>query len=1446
MLGKIDESLAKQATKHCPRGDDSKKRKSNSHDDANRRPSKKLDTRNGEDMTIVEREAKAMKDLANYIEEVGGKRFTELGCCVEKIDVSKFLFREGRRSQLATFTSRVTKKSDGRYDVNFFCDNRRFRSMADVARFLSLATQKDQSVKKLVTNKKRPSSSRDAEAEKRKLRKELEKFMKLHEKATKALDDFRNEQLEKQYPVDDDVLNEELAEKNSEGVTVTRTTCPAARIPDLEGFPGIPDHCIADLLMVWDFLCTFSRALSLHPIQLDDFVAALTFRPPELDATQQPPVYLAEAHLALLKLLLADVSSDDWWWSILDADEPNEREEGDVATATIDPLMPVIKVDFGALLSVDEDPLLTSSWLQALEEVRSIHVSHGRQIKQAIKTASSIAANRWVKGYLKKALTDWKPDFAMFAKRAAIWLMDRVKEARPELYGRKVNTKSAVQQRTTTIDRIAILMAKMDDSGDVVAVSDLDSDDEDESDDESDDEDGDTDESMNDLGKEVVDENEEPVKTAIPEKPFPTLVDLLLPPSKPLPASDLVNPFAWPQLAGASLCRILHSYKHRRNMVDDKLRDSKGLPPMSRGERRQREVEASCRVSTESTAIVDLTFPAESAFDRLTKGGSYLELSTVERLCVLKILVDAAYDTVRIHEVVDSNYKQRHSAEKALDAEERRAKREAREEAAAADQAARESLAAGAREQFLNEKRNELRKLNLRTNEYSYAVIDELTDEDIIEFDEDSKAEYAALPTPQSYNKTEVNVMVKKMQEQAAFDTHSVAVVTMDEIGKKDDEELRAKEEELKAFDDTDVYELGREASRRLDRLRREIEQIRESDDTIGEVRESALEQLREAIEDGTVKSLKTAIRVAKQAKLCGPDESTGGVWTIDLLRDAALELKAAERRKRVIEARKDLVAKMNRCFIRTEPLGQDRFRNCVWHFENEGSARVWVEAQYILENGSGEPKHNEGYVDLVKPLEDIVLGTKEKEVDLLELVTDNETKHSFLSFSRKEFHRSGLSTCLVKRYWGGHASEKALKRLAKNLDDRGIRERCLKTSLKEALENSGLARSAPQEEGGADGNTAELPNSPEHLPEAGKSLEQPSELDEADNDDGPSEEKLFTTGDQEILATAIKSFDSDLSSVVSLSLVEGMPTAVGSRVRVRMVVDPNKQPTVAHYHIGVVVGWKQYDAKHSQESFSTNGAAIFPLWKAILDRGGGEVFLNSTDLIESICRFKKWTSNDKGYFEHDAAFLSYRNSLGRHCGKAADAGISATPMSLALLMVRREQELYNPLKVLSYDNNWGGKSGARNVWITFMRDDCYDFQGAVRGLLTLESALLELTGGFPDSMALSNRDAKSILSDHKARFDVELESIDKDVKTLWNSRQSRDIFLDIVNTCTSTGVLALALDLMCRNCWAFIDASTSRQKGRGDRPSGYDAGSGMRTTRRMNAWQQANQHDWF
>ena len=118
---------------------------------------------------------------------------------------------------------------------------------------------------------------------------------------------------------------------------------------------------------------------------------------------------------------------------------------------------------------------------------------------------------------------------------------------------------------------------------------------------------------------------------------------------------------------------------------------------------------------------------------------------------------------------------------------------------------------------------------------------------------------------------------------------------------------------------------------------------------SLSEERKQAIEDLKDAIDDGTVKSLRAAMRTAKLARLSGDDEKTNGVWALDLIRDAALELKNAESRKRVTEAQKDLIAKRDKCFIRTEPLGRDSYQSCFYHFDYDQSSRVWTERDFIL-----------------------------------------------------------------------------------------------------------------------------------------------------------------------------------------------------------------------------------------------------------------------------------------------------------------------------------------------------------------------------------------------------------------------------------------------------------------------------------------------------------------
>jgi len=57
-----------------------------------------------------------------------------------------------------------------------------------------------------------------------------------------------------------------------------------------------------------------------------------------------------------------------------------------------------------------------------------------------------------------------------------------------------------------------------------------------------------------------------------------------------------------------------------------------------------------------------------------------------------------------------------------------------------------------------------------------------MTEDDVLKFDEDAKAEFDALPLPESFSKAEVSAMVTKMQEEEAFETNALIVLTMEEI----------------------------------------------------------------------------------------------------------------------------------------------------------------------------------------------------------------------------------------------------------------------------------------------------------------------------------------------------------------------------------------------------------------------------------------------------------------------------------------------------------------------------------------------------------------------------------------------------------------------------------------------------------------------------------------
>ena len=1369
-LAKKDESLEKIAKDHIPghekaaaapkkksnsssSGGASKKRKSSSN--GKQAPAAKRQNTGTENKSpeIIRREAHAMTQLREFVKERGASE-----------------------SLVDGYRSRVTRKpSDGRYDTNFFNpDGRRFRSMLEVGRFLGLVSENEpkRSAASQKMKKKTKTISREAETAKRKLRIELDKLRRQHTKATKDLDDFVTNDKESRYPVEDLILQEE---QPGDSAKLSRSNCAAARIPDVEGFAGIPSHCVPDVLMAWDFLCTFSRVLSLAPIGLDDFVYALTYMPPkqlaEGDQFSFPPVYVGEAHLALLKLLLADPSSDDWWWSILDEDEDEKtnavvdiqevasKEETDV---------PLIKIDFGSLLASPEEALITQSWVQSLEAVRTLKVADKEAIKSSIRSSMNLVANKYVKAYLRKALKLGKTSGVGYMKRAVVWLVDRVREARPELFDRGVSRTEIGKRRAKVVEDVALQMEKLGGAALKVDDDDLVSDAED-SDDESDDEESDDEDAMKEEPKapEVTPPQESPdarPASHIPPRPLPTLVDLMLPPEKPLYNSDLLNPCTWTLITGAAAERIIHRYKRVRNEMDDKLREFQDLPKLTVAQRRQREALATSRVFSECFVPDGTDDPAQTAADLLCSGGDYLDLTIVQRICILRILIEAAYDTSRVFEVVDSNYKQRTNAIKALGVEQRKAKKEAKEKAIADETLAREDLAYEAKNNFLEEKREEIRKANEASQELTEQEIQDLTEDDITDFDDDIKADFESLPGPESFKKAEVMERVNILQETAAFSTDLLTVMNLDEIVEKESLAIKAMESELSELGGEQALmntSLPRETQRKIEKLGRDIMKAREVAASLPIVREAAVEELKDAMADGTIKSLRHAIRTAKNAKLFGPDEETNGVWTLDIVRDAHMELENAKQLKKVADAQKDLVSKLNKCFIRTEPLGEDRFRNRFWQFEAGEKGHIWAEVDYVVQNEASEDAPRSGFLDLTSSIDLIKIGAEDMEEDLAPM-EEGEDRDQFKTYGRKEHHPSGMISSLVKRHWGCHVNESSLRSVMKGLDGRGVREDKLKKNLKEALEDKTI--SADTKEVAPAGGTEEA----------------------AEEAEAAAEAELRKAGDEAHFLEAKEAVRASPTESVDLSRVESLSSGIGARVRVRFLVDKTKEGEIVRYEVGSITGWKlspkKVESNDDQDVDTSPKEPSTPVWKAWTDRGN-EAWLSGAELLESMTRFDLWSKKDATYFESDAAFLAYRNAMGRHLGKAADAAQGATPFRLAQYMVRIEGDIYAKLKHAFYDNTWGGKNGSRNAWMASMKDYAFDFQTVRDGLMTLEKAFFDITGGFPGGET-STRSGRELLDDPNARPDIELESMPeagKSLGSIWSSLESRAVFLEII-----------------------------------------------------------------
>lgn len=1141
-------------------------------------------------LTLTQREELALNALQDYIEGFGGSR-----------------------DQVIDYRIRMRPNTN---NIDYFSpQGRYFKTKKEIAKHLGLrmsnkvnsisnkeengnsnkATLKISSNKKKIIHKKKlidKNKNKKARQSKnndyKKLQKELERLRKAHRKATKTLEDKKhkinshNDQEEDLIP-DEKFINDEQKQNNSS----------ILHEPDnlLCFHSSLPKECISDLMMIYDFVCSFNRVLLLDPIDLEEFEAVLCHSHEKnqnhnngvnniatnttINTSNYFPVYLAEIHLCILKVLFNDQSSDDWWWSTL------------------------------------ETPLME------------------------METTSSSG------GIVTLNNTNTAPE-------------------------------EPIESESSDEENLVKEEGKQESNNASVATS------------------------------------------YIPPKPVPSFIDLLLPPSKP--PNYLLTPHTWPALTGAACHRILHKYKRQRNEVDDEIREAATTGvPLSLNVRRGREEVASQRIFSECLQH-DLSLEQEKdvsqAIDHLTSGKPYLQLSIIQRLRLLRILVEALYDTHRIYSVLEDNYKARKVAQKQLEVEERKfKKRLQREKVNQQEFIARQRLANDAKFKFYKAKYIELmNNSNIDNNE--------LPDEDsfiqdptlILDFlDDENKDAYDALHTPDSFPRSEVNTMMSQIHDESLFDVDTdttlitqnvyVEILTLQEIQDREDREMVNSSDENKE----------------------ELESIRQS-------RNQAIDALKDVLEGGsaTIKSLKSVIKLSKSNFLVGTSDTH--IWALDLVRDALDELKSLENKIDLINAQKDLMNKRDKCFVRLEPIGEDRHRNRYWYFshhdDDDAATNIPGKIYLEIENDHG-------------------IGFKEEQAEVLKDLTtlqndndDNNVSYSspsqnskFLSFCKKEYHPSGTISNLPNRSWGVYCTDASLRTLVKSLKENGIKESLLKIKLKEILESrqqsSPLATEAEVED---DTFTASLNQS----------------------DDG--------------LENHPKETPPPLKSITDLSV-----------------------------------------------------------------------------LIQS-----------------------YRNSMGKFTGRNNDAPYSSCPFFCTKFLLKKESEYYSRLARIQHsnaaNNTWGGKNGLRNAWILSMKEvvGTTPYENALEtvrnGLITLEDVFFELTGGVlaPEQIENTLVNGKDILHDDMKRMDIELESITGVQYGIWNSIESRLVFLEIISQPeTSCGVLALGLDLICRNCDVYLksigaNANSNRPRRNDlfyneDIDETFDMTVGVTTRRRANAWQNTH-----
>ena len=878
-----------------------------------------------------------------------------------------------------------------------------------------------------------------------------------------------------------------------------------------------------------------------------------------------------------------------------------------------------------------------------------------------------------------------------------------------------------------------------------------------------------------------------------------TVAELLLS-SCERPLKEAVLPVNFALYAGIVAERVLAMFAKRRVEEDNEVRVGNGLKPLSAEEAKERRKNAAVRLfppCVDGSLEPGAGNPLDFAIAHLSSGGKYSSLSCAQKLLVLRLLLEALYETDRIRSVVEDNNSSRYNAEKSLEDEQKKEAREEREAWSAMLQRAKEDLVARQKNDFLDDRRQEMKEKD-PSDPMVFKSNEELLEDEAINAQCD-----ASTSVP---NRTEIHEQASHLKRVSDLGEGDVKVVSLDELTGIDEAVAEKLEKEgrgavcnIDALDSDAVrLALNRQEISALKDLkyRRDTARARVTD--LPFRRGEQIRQLEEAAKMDDIKMLRSSIKAARMYDLQGRT-SLHEKYIEETLMKAILALKAGEERRKKNLSKKALVQQRDACFVRTVPIGQDRKFRRFWVFPGDHANRLWIEETSTeIGDSTGAEKVEEG--DLVSS-------------DMVE--DGGEDAEKFRVFSKQEYFAGAEKTGTPSSAWSYYVTEKSCRALVQQLDVKGNREGALKESLRQVIDN----RARP-------------------------------------DNDGEDDVVWKFSGDSEALAKSCTG-DPRFAEIVKTEDMAKVPevvaeSAIGKRVR--------KGLDDGGHVMGTVTGWVEGGGAGGADGGDGGGGSgggeqtaadqqqqqqSVPFWHISFDAGEEEHW-EAYAVVGGILAATIYLNGNGEVEEKNGAISAYKNSLGKYglgqgC-KTAEVHQALLPLGLAQFMLKREGDIFPAMKEKAkknpWEDTWAGKEGMRNLWTMSLKDavkaaDENEIKLSLlkQSLLNLEESMLQVCSG-PSTLnakllSLDEMTEENALNGSNMFCYAGTDEFGgvQSAEGLWPNAEARNIFLSLVDRSDSIAVLASCLDVLAHNCKKCSMSARGANNRTGD--GGYMAGGG-------------------